>query len=97
MLYRIAFVLGTTVSALLEKRLEQDDEDLTTVLEGLRTFALAEQIPDEDIQMLARIEYRGQRPHTADDWRFLYEAIKRSVARPLDDPLRQGSAIERSQ
>ncbi len=78
-LYKIAFALGTTVSELLEKQVGKGDDELTEIPDELRAFAIAEQLPDEEIKMLARIEYRGKRPLTADDWRFLYEAIKRSV------------------
>jgi XRE family transcriptional regulator, master regulator for biofilm formation len=78
-LYRIAFVLGTSVGALLEKQLVSTEDELTDIPEGLRTFALSEQIPEEEIKMLARIIYQGHRPHTSDDWKFLYESIKRSV------------------
>lgn len=78
-LYRIAFALGTSVGELLEKQIEQETEELTDISDELREFALAEHLPDEDIKMLARIEYRGQRPQTMDDWKFLYESIKRSV------------------
>ncbi len=80
-LYRIAFALGTSVGELLEKRIARADQELTDVPEELRQFALTEQLPEEDIKMLARIEYRGQRPRTAEDWRFLYESIKRSIPR----------------
>ena len=76
-LFRIASALGTSVSALLEK---QDDNQLADIPEELQKFALSEQLPEEEIKLLARIEYRGRRPKTLDDWRFLYEAIKRSVA-----------------
>jgi transcriptional regulator with XRE-family HTH domain len=78
-LYKIAFVLGTTVSALLGKTVDRDEDELTNIPDELRAFALAEHLPDEEMKMLARIEYRGQRPVTLDDWEFLYEAIKRSV------------------
>ena len=78
-LYKIAFALGTTVSELLEKQVGKDDDELTEIPDELRAFALAEQLTDEEIKMLARIEYHGRRPQTADDWKFLYESIKRSV------------------
>ncbi len=78
-LYRIAFVLGTSVGALLEKQIMSTNDELTDIPEGLRNFALAERIPEEEIKMLAQIHYRGHRPYTADDWKFLYESIKRSV------------------
>jgi transcriptional regulator with XRE-family HTH domain len=78
-LYRIAFALGISIGTLLEKQIAQINEELTDVPEGLRQFAYAEQLTEEEIRMLARIEYRGHRPRTTDDWKFLYEAIKRST------------------
>jgi transcriptional regulator with XRE-family HTH domain len=83
-LYKIAFALGTTVSELLEKQVGKDDDELTEIPEGLRIFAMTEQLSEQEIKMLARIEYRGQRPRTLDDWKYLYESIKRSV-RPDDE------------
>ena len=76
-LFRIASALGTSVSALLEK---QDNAQLANIPEELQKFALAEHLPEEEIKLLARIEYRGRRPKTIKDWEFIYEAIKRSVA-----------------
>lgn len=76
-LLRIASALGTSVSTLLEKEVSDQLADLP---EELQKFALAERLPEEEIKLLARIEYRGRRPKTVDDWKFLYEAIKRSVA-----------------
>ncbi|SRR6266487_4778591 len=78
-LYRIAFVLGTPVGELLEKQIENANAELPDVPEELRKLALAEHILEEDIKMLARIEYQGRQPRTMGDWRFVYEAIKRSV------------------
>ena len=78
-LFRIAFALGISMGTLLEKQITQINEELTDVPEGLRNFAYAEQLTEEEIRMLARIEYRGHRPRTIDDWKFLYEAIKRST------------------
>lgn len=80
-LYRIAFALGTSVGELLEKGISRGDEELTDIPDELRQFALAEQLPENDIKMLARIQYRGRRPTTVDDWKFLYESIKRSMRR----------------
>ncbi len=78
-LYRIAFALGTSMGALLEKQIREQNDELIAIPEGLRCIALAEDIPEEEIKMLARITYRGCRPCTPDDWKFLYESIKRSV------------------
>jgi transcriptional regulator with XRE-family HTH domain len=78
-LYRIAFALGTSVGELLEKQIEGNTDELTDIPEELREFAIAEQLSEEEIKMLARIEYRGHRPRTLNDWKYLYESIKRSI------------------
>jgi transcriptional regulator with XRE-family HTH domain len=82
MLFRIANELGTTIADLLGK------EDPTSAPKRLRAselpqelldFAKEEGLPDTDIQMLASIEYRGKKPKSVDDWRFIYESIKRTL------------------
>jgi transcriptional regulator with XRE-family HTH domain len=78
-LYRIAIALGTSVNELLEKQVDKTNDELMGIPDELRKFALVEQLPEEEIKMLARVEYRGLRPRTRDDWKFLYESIKRSV------------------
>jgi hypothetical protein len=45
----------------------------------LAELAAEIQLLDEDVQMLARIRFRGRWPRTKDDWRFLWESIRRSV------------------
>lgn len=79
-LYRIAFALGTSVGELLEKKIVPTNDELTDIPEALRQFALAEQLPEEEVKMLAQIQYRGKRPNKVEDWKFLYESIKRSVS-----------------
>lgn len=78
-LYRIAFALGISVGELIEKQIESSDIELPEIPDELREFALASQLPEEEIKMLARIELRGHRPRTARDWSYLYESIRRSV------------------
>jgi hypothetical protein len=78
-LYRISFALGTSVGALLEKQITSTYDELTDIPGELRSLALTEHIPEEEIKMLARITYRGRRPCTVDGWKYLYESIKRSV------------------
>jgi transcriptional regulator with XRE-family HTH domain len=36
-------------------------------------------VPAATVAALARVEFRGKRPRTAADWRFLYDALERSV------------------
>lgn len=78
-LYRIAFTLGTSIGILLEKQVVGTQYELTDIPNGLRMLAITEHLSEEQIKMLAQITYEGNRPETVDDWKFLYESIKRSV------------------
>ena len=75
-LYRIAQALGVAMSDLLGKPvlIEQRAERSAELLE----FAREDRLPEADIDMLASIQFRGERPRTAARWRFIYEAIKNS-------------------
>ncbi len=50
-----------------------------SIPQSLREFAHKEQLGAEEIEMLAGVTYKGKQPLTVSDWRFLFEAIKRSV------------------
>jgi len=78
-LYRIAFALETTVGELLEKRSPNMSDQPAPIPPGLRKFAAHSHLGQDEIQMLAQIKYKGDQPKTADDWRFLYESIKRVI------------------
>ncbi len=78
-LYRIAFTLGTSIGTLLEKQVVGTQYELTDIPNGLRMLAITERLSEEQIKMLAQITHEGNRPVTVDDWKFLYESIKRSV------------------
>lgn len=75
-LYRLATALGTTIADLLEKEIRPASRDVS---HSLREFANEASIPEQDVEMLAQIRFRGTQPATAEDWRFLYESIKRSI------------------
>lgn len=77
-LYRIATALGTTVADLLEREVRPAPR---TVPLTLRELAEEAGMPDEDVQMLAQIRFRGDQPATKEDWRYLYESIRRSIGR----------------
>lgn len=79
-LYNIALALGTTIAYLLGKRANPlSDEAPLTIPEALQQFAKEDRIPEEDVRRLACIKYRNAQPKTKDDWRYLYETIKRVV------------------
>lgn len=87
-LYRIAFALETTVGELLEKRSNMRDKP-SPLPPGLREFAAHARLDQEEIQMLAQIKYKGDQPKTTDDWRFLYESIKRVIKSGKSDETSQ--------
>jgi len=78
-LLRIASVLGSSVAALLGAQTVGYRKSEVMVSPSLHKFAKKERIGREDTLMLARIRYQGKQPQTSEDWKFLYEAIKRSV------------------
>jgi len=77
-LYQIATVLGTSVGALLGA-MSNSEEGEVTIPRSLEEFAGEAGLSDADKLMLARIRYRGKRPQRAEDWRYLWESIRRST------------------
>jgi transcriptional regulator with XRE-family HTH domain len=79
-LFKIANALSTTIADLLgEASITHEDDGILIIPDTLREFAEIENLTSADVQMLARIEYRGKRPDTVDDWRFIFESIKRTL------------------
>lgn len=78
-LYEIARALGTSVADLLAKEVNINQGELSDIPEPLRELIEKEELPEEDARMLASINFRGDQPKTKDDWKFLYESIKRSI------------------
>lgn len=79
-LHGIASVLGTSVASLLGMPVGEADTEIM-ISESLRKFAEVENLSEDEVAMLARVRYRGRQPRTVEDWRFLYESIKRSIPR----------------
>jgi transcriptional regulator with XRE-family HTH domain len=77
-LYKIARALGTSMSALMGQSVLVDAPE--EIPDSLRAFAEAEQLRVRDVQMLAGVNFRGKQPETAEDWAFVWSAIKRSVS-----------------
>ena len=72
---RIGLALGTTLSELTG---ESDQTDFV-ISPSLREFAIDEHLPLEDVFQLDRIELRGRRPDTVDEWKRLYKAIRNAM------------------
>jgi transcriptional regulator with XRE-family HTH domain len=47
---------------------------------GLAEFAATAKLPQDDVEMLANLKYRGQQPSTPEKWELLYNMIKVAVA-----------------
>jgi transcriptional regulator with XRE-family HTH domain len=75
-LYKLARALGVAMSDLLGKTpvLAPRQERTPELLQ----FAAHNRLPEADIDMLASIQFRGDRPRTVERWRFIYEAIRNS-------------------
>jgi transcriptional regulator with XRE-family HTH domain len=75
-LYRLAQALGVAMSDLLGRPILVGPRPERTA--ELLEFAREDRLPEADIEMLASIQFRGERPRTTARWRFIYEAIKNS-------------------
>lgn len=76
-IYKLAKALGTTMSDLMGKKILATPS--TDVPASLQQFANANGLSQPDIQMLAAINFRGQQPHNADGWAFIWRAVRASV------------------
>jgi transcriptional regulator with XRE-family HTH domain len=80
---KIAQGLGVRLADLVGE-FETEPTPMENLPEGLRDFiALAESsgsaVSPDDVNMLLGIRYRGKQPSTANDWRMLYDLIKKIV------------------
>jgi transcriptional regulator with XRE-family HTH domain len=76
-LYKIGNALGVAMSDLLGRPIIVGSNEEPPSAELLE-FAKKHGLPETDIQMLARIQFRGERPKTPERWSFIYQAIKNS-------------------
>jgi transcriptional regulator with XRE-family HTH domain len=77
-LYRIADALGVAMSDLLGRPIIPDREHPRPA--SLTRFGEMYKIPEADLRMLERIQFRGDAPKTPERWNFIYQAIKNSAA-----------------
>lgn len=72
--WQVVHRLATALGLKLENAEEQ--QDMTSLPPGLAEFARQVDLPAADIEMLARIQYRGKRPSTPAEWEMLHKAIR---------------------
>ncbi len=78
--FAVADALGISVDELFEGIRPTGQANVGREIEpSLQEFADEANLPPADIEMLAGIRYRGAQPRNKDDWRYLYESIRRSV------------------
>lgn len=75
--FKIAEALGTSAADLLGKKIRQTTTH--DIPNTLKLFAQDYDLTDADVEMLARIEFRGEKPETKDDWQYIYESIRRTI------------------
>ena len=78
-LFNIASQVGTSIAHLLGKAPGPWDIQEVEIPNSLQEFARKEGLSTEEMKELAAIRRRGKAPESADDWRFIYEAIKRTI------------------
>src|SRR4051794_36726298 len=77
-LLRLAKALGTTIADLLgEPLVPAIGEPPPTLV----AFAQQADLTQDDINMLSQIRFRGRQPTNEDDWRFIFESIRRTLDR----------------
>ena len=70
--WRVMRRLATTLGL----GLETAEGNWSNLPSGLAEFARNADLPQGDVEMLARIQYRGKQPSTPAEWQMLYKAIK---------------------
>lgn len=82
-LLKIANALDCTIADLSGEPKTVAKDTSTVIPESLLRFAkqkrrAGEKLTDDDLQSLARTQFRGKRPETVEDWAYLYEFLKRT-------------------
>jgi transcriptional regulator with XRE-family HTH domain len=81
-LYKIATALDTTIDALVNLSLKPSQKKAFPAASpeplppGLEEFAKQERLEPQQIEMLAGLNFRGNRPKDADAWKLIYDTIK---------------------
>ncbi len=79
-LMKLANALGVTIADLLDTT---PAAPVVAIPPGLAEFAAERNLPEVDLEMLAGIRFRGERPKSARRWAMIYDSI--SSSRTLDE------------
>jgi transcriptional regulator with XRE-family HTH domain len=76
-LFQIATTFGVTIDALIRgTKTEATGEQLSLLPPGLTEFADQDKLTKDEVQMLAGLHFRGNRPSDVEAWRAIYNVIK---------------------
>lgn len=79
-LYNLSKILDTSIAYLLGKvDTAESQAGVIEIPNELKQFAEEEGLTVEEVNMLAAIKYRNRKPKTVNDWKYIWESIKRSV------------------
>lgn len=78
-LFKLSEALNTTMGVLMGK--EVPVAGTPEITKQLKEFALEYELPQEEVEMLAAIKYRGRQPETIKDWEYIYNTIRTAVRR----------------
>lgn len=80
-LYDIAKALGVAMADLLGKPVlvSRQAEHTAKRSPSLISFAKKYRVPEADLRVLERIEFRGEVPKSPESWYVIYQAIKNSA------------------
>ncbi len=78
-LFNIASHVDTSIAQLLGKAPGHWDVQEVEIPKSLQDFARKEGLSTEETKELAAVRRRGRQPQSAEDWRFIYEAIRRTI------------------
>jgi transcriptional regulator with XRE-family HTH domain len=71
-LEKLANVFGTSTAVLLG----QPEQKELLIPPALKDFAIKEQLTVDIVERLVRLPRRGREPHTLEEWKVLYDAVK---------------------
>src|SRR5712691_12271146 len=75
-LFQIATTFGTTIDALIRgPEAEATPEQMSLLPPGLQELAQEAGLSDDEVQMLAGLNFRGNRPRDKDSWRAIFDVI----------------------
>lgn len=80
-MYAIAVALEVTLDELLQDATarpvrKKDKRSIEELPPGLAELQQELKLSDNDVEMLAQVNFRGNRPKDVDGWRFLWDTIK---------------------